>query len=240
LNVVHFSIDYKLAPEHQYPDGLNDCWQSYLWIMNYCENILGIKNQKVIIAGDSAGGNLALALTLRCIRAGVKVPDGCLLIYPCLSVSGESASPSYLQAIGDHMLPASLLKLVASAYVAEGFKNMEDPFISPMVASDELLQRMPPVRIIAGSKDPLYDDNWRLIHKMRKLKKDISIIVHEHMPHAYLCNPDLKNFDHFMEEACDAIRELVSLVRNKKIVEVEDNCSETSEKIWEQREIETN
>ena len=48
------------------------------------------------------------------------------------------------------------------------------------------------------------------------MKKDISIIVHEHMPHAYLCNPDLKNFDHFMEEACAAIRELVSKVPTSK------------------------
>jgi hormone-sensitive lipase len=216
LNVVHFSIDYKLAPENQYPDGLNDCWQSYLWIMNYCESVLGIKNQKVIVVGDSAGGNLALALTLRCIRAGIKAPDGCLLIYPCLSVDAKSSSPSYLGSIGDHMLPTGLLRLVAFAYVPDGFKNMEDPFISPMVASDELLAKMPPVRIIAGSKDPLYDDNWRLIQKMKKLKKDVSIIVHEHMPHAYLCNPDLKNFDHYMEEACDAIRELVSKVPTSK------------------------
>jgi len=48
LNVVHFSIDYKLAPEHQYPAGLNDCWQSYLWIMNYCESVLG-KEVKIFL-----------------------------------------------------------------------------------------------------------------------------------------------------------------------------------------------
>ena len=116
-------------------------------------------------------------MTLRCIRAGIKAPDGCLLIYPCLSVDAKSSSPSYLGSIGDHMLPTSLLKLVAYAYVPDGFKNMEDPFISPMVASDELLSKMPPVRIIAGSKDPLYDDNWRLIHKMKYLKIESFILI---------------------------------------------------------------
>ena len=73
LKITHFSIDYRLAPKNQYPDGLDDVWQAYLWIINYAESILGkyynhyrnltllgIKNKKVIIAGDSAGANLAL------------------------------------------------------------------------------------------------------------------------------------------------------------------------------------
>jgi len=88
-------------------------------------------------------------------------------MYPCLSVDALSSSPSYLTSVDDHMLPSSLLKLVAKAYVPEGFKNMEDPFISPMVASDELLEKLPPIRIVAGTDDPLYDDNWRLISKLR-------------------------------------------------------------------------
>ncbi len=60
LNAIHFSIDYRLAPKNMYPDGLDDVWQSYLWIINYAETILGIKKQKILITGDSAGGNLAV------------------------------------------------------------------------------------------------------------------------------------------------------------------------------------
>ena len=60
LKLVHFAIDYRLAPENPYPDAVDDVWQAYLWIINYAETILGIKTPKVIVAGDSAGGNLAL------------------------------------------------------------------------------------------------------------------------------------------------------------------------------------
>jgi len=125
------------------------------------------------------------------------------------------------------MLPTSLLKLVAKAYVSEEFKNTEDPFISPILASDELLQRMPPIRIVAGTDDPLFDDNWRFIYKLRydfdfnlnnferKLKKDVRIIVHQHIPHAFLCYPDLKNYDVFIREAEELIKELISLEAQK-------------------------
>lgn len=98
----------------------------------------------------------------------MQTPHGCFLIYPCLAVDGNSSSPSYFLSLDDTLLPFALLKLVAVAYTGEGeFKNLEDPFISPIQASDELLAKMPPVRIVAGSEDPLYDDNWRFIAKMR-------------------------------------------------------------------------
>ena len=60
LKVVHFAIDYRLAPDNPYPDAVDDVWQAYLWIINYAETTLGIKTPKVIVTGDSAGGNLAL------------------------------------------------------------------------------------------------------------------------------------------------------------------------------------
>jgi len=88
-------------------------------------------------------------------------------MYPCLYVDEDSFSPSYFISIDDPILPTSLLRLVAKAYVPEGFKNKEDPFISPMLASDELLEKVPPIRIVAGDMDPLHDDTWRLLSKLR-------------------------------------------------------------------------
>ena len=69
---------------------------------------------------------------LRLGRAGLKVPSGCLLMYPSLYVDANSYSPSYFLSLDNPLLPLSLLKLVAKAYVPEGFKNTEDPFISPI------------------------------------------------------------------------------------------------------------
>ncbi len=80
--MVVFSVEYRLAPVHKYPDGLDDVWQAYYWIITQGQTQLGLKLNRVILAGDSAGGNLALALVLRCIRTGFRPPDGLLLAYP--------------------------------------------------------------------------------------------------------------------------------------------------------------
>jgi len=64
VGIPIFSIDYRLAPEHAYPAALNDVWQAYYWIINHCETHFGIKPKKIFVAGDSAGGNLTVALTM--------------------------------------------------------------------------------------------------------------------------------------------------------------------------------
>jgi len=57
------SIDYRLAPENPYPAALDDCWQAYNWVINYAEEVLGIKPTKIILTGDSAGANLAIGIS---------------------------------------------------------------------------------------------------------------------------------------------------------------------------------
>ena len=167
LKMVHFSIDHRLAPKNPYPDALDDIWQTYLWIINYSELVLGIKAQKVIFAGDSSGANLAMAITLRIIHAGLQPPQGCLLVYPCLKVDLMHSTPSLFSAIDNPMLHMSLLKLCIEAYITEEMDGKKDPYISPEVASDELLKKMPPLRIVTGSEDPFQDDNWRMVFKLR-------------------------------------------------------------------------
>jgi len=115
LKLVHFAIDYRLSPKNKYPDAVDDVWQAYLWILNYAETILGIKNKKIIVTGDSAGGNLALALSLRLIRAGLQPPHGCLLMYPALIVDTKVSSPSYFASLDDSLLPTALLKFAVKA-----------------------------------------------------------------------------------------------------------------------------
>jgi len=108
-----------------------------------------------------------MALMLRLVKAGLQPPHGCLLMYPCLYVDALSCSPSYFTSLEDPVLTMDMLKLVAYSYVDPEFNHLEDPFICPMLAGEELLGKMPPIRIVVGSEDALYDDNWRLIRKLR-------------------------------------------------------------------------
>ena len=62
LNIPIIGINYGLSPKHKYPYALNDVYQAYRWIINHCEDVLGIKNKKIILDGDSSGGGLSLSL----------------------------------------------------------------------------------------------------------------------------------------------------------------------------------
>ena len=58
IGIPIFSIDYRLSPENAYPAALNDVWQAYYWLVNNITTYFGIKPEKIIVSGDSAGGNL--------------------------------------------------------------------------------------------------------------------------------------------------------------------------------------
>jgi hormone-sensitive lipase len=82
LEVPVLSIDYRLSPENPYPKALDDVWQAYNWILKYASDEFNIELNKIILVGDSAGGNLALALTYLLILHGKRLPDALFLAYP--------------------------------------------------------------------------------------------------------------------------------------------------------------
>jgi len=111
--------------------------------------------------------HLNLAITLRILKAGLQPPHACVMIYPCLQLDLLYSSPNSFLSLDDSVIHSSLLKICIKSYVAEGTDPLIDPFLSPVFASDELLEKMPPVRIISGTDDPLQDDNWRMVARLR-------------------------------------------------------------------------
>ena len=101
LNVPIFSVDYRLAPQDQFPAALNDVWQTYYWLVLNAESRLGIKPDKIILVGDSAGGNLISAVAIMAIERGFRKPDGLILCYPAMSLSKLRFTPSILLAVDD-------------------------------------------------------------------------------------------------------------------------------------------
>lgn len=122
--------------------------------------MFGLPPKKVILVGDSAGGNLILGVTLRAIHSNFKVPDGLILCYPALNLSLNCFIPSHLISLEDLILPYSFLKMCLSMYAGEADPNT-DPFLSPILINDNDLKRFPPVRIMIAGKDPLRDDSFK-------------------------------------------------------------------------------
>lgn len=188
LQVPVFSIDYRKAKDHPYPCGLDDCWQAYNWIVNFVGRYFNIVPKKIILAGDSAGGNLALGVALLCIKYKVRIPDGILLAYPVLDLNFERYTPSMMIPLEDIILPHTFLQLCHNYYVPPNSKmNPEiDPFISPICAADHLLQKLPPIRIVQGDEDIFHDDSWRFVDRVSQFQKNIKMIVYNGMMHGFM------------------------------------------------------
>lgn len=156
LGIPIFSVDYRLAPKHQFPTALDDVWQVYYWLVTYAETQMGVKPDKILLAGDSAGGNLVAALTIQCIKSGFRVPDGLLMCYPALSLSKLRFTPSLLLSVDDALLPYPFLNMCLESYTG---KHPDSDLISPAMASDEILSKFPCTRIMVPQNDALRDES---------------------------------------------------------------------------------
>uniref|UniRef100_A0A9J7WYA5 Hormone-sensitive lipase n=1 Tax=Cyprinus carpio carpio TaxID=630221 RepID=A0A9J7WYA5_CYPCA len=114
LNAPILSVDYSLAPEAPFPRALEECFYAYCWaIKNH--NLLGWTGERVCLAGDSAGGNLCVTVSMRAAAHGVRMPDGIVAAYPATLLT-VYASPSRLLTLMDPLLPLSVLARCLSAY----------------------------------------------------------------------------------------------------------------------------
>ena len=197
LKIPIFSIDYRLSPGVAFPKSLDDVYQSYLWILNYSEIFFNIKFDEIILAGDSAGGNLILSLTYLLIMNKIKLPKAIFLFYPALKIDINTLVPSYLNSINDLILEYHLLKFCIESYCGKLTDNgkiitdTRNQFLSPLFMDNNILKLLPPVRIFGGSCDPLRDDSFYLMEKLLKLNKDVYFYEFKYFPHGYL-NYDFK------------------------------------------------
>eukprot|EP00871_Galdieria_phlegrea_P003444 jgi/Galph1/40/GphlegSOOS_G4878.1 len=204
------SIDYKLAPEYKYPTALEECTYVYTWLLKY-HRLLGTSAQRIVVIGDSAGGNLAVAMALKLITRGLRIPDGIVLAYPVLYLF-PAWSPSRLLSLFDPLLPASVLEICMKAYLPENHNGHNDPFISPGMASERLLRQLPSMFIVVGGLDPLLDDAVEFVHRMQQLKRDqvvMELKVFPSLPHGFL------NMSLVVSSALEAVRLISQWMANQ-------------------------
>ena len=183
LNIPIIGINYSLSPEYKYPKGLDDCFQSYMWIINHMESNFNMKIDNIILSGDSAGGNLVLALTFLLIainkyeKINIRLPDLVLAEYPCCDTSIKNMSFSMLISLQDPLLHDKLLKYCNECY-RNDYLIENDPFLNPVKANDILIKDLPRTRFFLGTLDPLRDDSIRLIYKISKFD-DLNVKSYE-------------------------------------------------------------
>nr|XP_057902740.1 lipase, hormone-sensitive a isoform X2 [Doryrhamphus excisus]XP_057902741.1 lipase, hormone-sensitive a isoform X2 [Doryrhamphus excisus]XP_057902742.1 lipase, hormone-sensitive a isoform X2 [Doryrhamphus excisus]XP_057902743.1 lipase, hormone-sensitive a isoform X2 [Doryrhamphus excisus] len=117
LNVPVLSVDYSLSPEAPFPRALEECFYAYCWALKNC-HLLGSTAQRVCLAGDSAGGNLCITVSMKAMTCGIRVPDGIMVAYPATLLTTD-ASPSRLLTLIDPLLPLGVLAKCLNAYAGE-------------------------------------------------------------------------------------------------------------------------
>ena len=120
--------------------------------------------KRIVIVGDSAGGNLSAALVTLLITWKLPLPTGLVLVYPALNLDFNNYTPSLLTALNDMILSHTFLKICMKAYLKdERYKAEEDPFISPLLTPNWILEKYPKTEILVGNKDPFHDDCCRFV-----------------------------------------------------------------------------
>ncbi|KAL7381786.1 hypothetical protein ABVT39_011252 [Epinephelus coioides] len=284
LNVPVLSVDYSLSPEAPFPRALEECFYAYCWALNNC-HLLGSTAERVCLAGDSAGGNLCITVSMKAMTSGIRVPDGVMAAYPATLLTTD-ASPSRLLTLIDPLLPLGVLAKCVNAYAGvdcqtvrpafgsgslsalgrdtavllsdltqgasnwiqsflepmrspggarslslmqrksqsnetqrtsthtstpncgsqvdypDGFEPLrseclavisptscpiiKNPFVSPLLAPNNLLRGLPPVHIVASALDALLDDSVMFAKKLRDMGQPVSLTVVEDLPHGFL------------------------------------------------------
>lgn len=177
IDVLGF--DYRLAPEHPYPAALEDALKAWDYLM-----LLGYGARDVILAGDSAGGNLALVLALKLKAEGRFLPRGLVLMSPWtdLTASGKSYRT---RAEVDPVLNAEYINRMTKAYIPEG-ENLENPLISPLFGD---FKGFPPVYIQVGENEILLSDAMELHKKLQKAGVPVKIDRFKGMWHVFQMSP---------------------------------------------------
>jgi acetyl esterase len=165
VEAVVISIDYHLAPEYKFPACLDDAYAAACWVAESGDQ-LGVDVTRIAVVGDSAGGNIAAALTLLCRdREGPNLLFQCL-IYPVVDVSSTRNNYSSKTEFGsgDYLCKNERLEWYREQYLSV-CDDGSNPYISPLLALD--FSRLPPAYILTAECDPLRDEAEEYAKKLR-------------------------------------------------------------------------
>lgn len=168
------AVNYRLAPENSFPAALEDVTRAFHWLLDQRHAAA-----KIMIAGDSAGGGLALATILSLRDAEEDLPAGVICISPWVDLAMTGTS-IYDKAEFDPILNAASLKTYASYYAGEN--SLTNPLISPLYAD---LTGLPPILIQVGSDEILLSDATRFTEKARKSSAEVTLEIWDEMFHVF-------------------------------------------------------
>lgn len=191
-------LDYRLAPEHPYPAALHDAIAAYRWLLEQ-----GYPPERIVVAGDSAGGGIAAGTLLALRDGGIPLPAGGMLVSPMadMTLSGRSIrAKAHVDPLASEEMLAGLCALYA------GSEPADSRYLSPALAD---LAGLPPLLVLVGSDEVLLDDAVRIVEHAQAADGSARLIVGDGQAHIWPL------FHQILTEGQNALDELGTFARTR-------------------------
>ncbi|GAB1131885.1 MAG: alpha/beta hydrolase [Shewanella algae] len=191
--------DYRLAPEHPFPAACDDVLEAYRMTLEHCDP------DKLVLMGDSAGGNLALSLLVQLKQLELPLPRACVLLSPALDL-GITGDTERILAADDPLFTIESLLRLRGAYLA-GSNPMSER-VSPLYGC---FKDLPPILLLAGTRELLLQDAERLQQAVLRDGGRIEAGFYLNMPHVF-------PLFELLPEAMEARGQIAAFIRNNLLL----------------------
>jgi len=165
-------VDYRLAPDHPFPAALEDCTGAYCWLLKQ-----GFSAQGIVIAGDSAGGNLTITSLMKLRESGIPLPAAAACLSPVTDLTEKGSKNNNFK---DPLLPPKAVRFYTVSYVMDN--DAHDPMISPVFGD---LRRLPPLLVHVGEDEILREDAVRFVDRAKSDGVDVRLEIYPRMWHVW-------------------------------------------------------
>lgn len=199
------SVDYRMAPEWPFPFAVEDCFAVYDALRREVAGMEG-DPERIVVAGDSAGGNLAAVMPLVARDRGVAPPAGAVLLCPITDFHAEHYPGFERMAARGIVYDTAFFGFIRGAYLLRG-ENWAHPYASPACGD---LAGYPATLVVCGSADPIVEDNRAFVEKLRGAGARAECFERAGMPHGYYFFPGLvPEGDEALGAVAEFVRDLV-------------------------------
>ena len=172
INIRALLVDYRLAPAHPFPAPLDDCLTAYRWLLKQ-----GVSARNIVVAGDSAGGNLTITSLMKLRDSGDPLPSAAVCLSPVADFSDRG---NLAEGFNDPLLPRRARGRYHKSYVAH--HDARDPLISPVFGD---WHSLPPLLVHVGEDEILQADALRIRELAQAAGVDVRLEIYPRMWHVW-------------------------------------------------------
>lgn len=194
IGIRALMVDYRLAPKYPFPAALDDCVTAYHWLLKQ-----GFSAENIVIAGDSAGGNLTLTSLMKLRDNSAPLPAAAACLSPVADLTNQKEEA--FQTAYDAVLHPKAAKFMNTSYVADS--DAHQPLISPAFGD---WHGLPPLLIHAGEDEILRDDAIRVKELAKSAGVDVRLEIYPRMWHVWQIHLSLPQTTHSLDDIAQFLK----------------------------------